>query len=143
MRRASALVLVFATVACGLMQRPSLPALGVSNGTTIPVVVWLNGERLAEVAPSAESGAEASEVQGLPALPWHVEVRTQSGRTLTAIDVHPGDITSTVTGDQRVRHGVADRVDLSCGTLRVWAGDVMPSGPQPPENPGQPGDCEP
>jgi hypothetical protein len=39
--------------------------------------------------------------------------------------------------------GTLGRVDLSCGRLTIWAGDIQPSGPAPAASPGEPGDCLP
>jgi hypothetical protein len=57
--------------------------------------------------------------------------------------VLPGQITTTILPDSVQRTGAMGRVDLSCGRLTIWAGDVMPSGPVPPPSPGTPGDCIP
>jgi hypothetical protein len=77
----------------------------------------------------------------VPRLPWHVAVRTLSGRELLAFDVGPDSVTSTTGPDGRVEmRGAGARVDLSCGRLDAYAGPPM-IGPAP--GPGVPGDCEP
>ena len=59
-------------------------------------------------------------------------------------EVTPAQVGSTTDPDGLVEHrGIRGRVDLSCGRLTTWAGDVQPSGPAPPASPGTPGDCAP
>jgi hypothetical protein len=119
-----------------------LPTLGVSNGTSLDVTLVVNGATVAVYpargpAPSLGPGA-------LPPLPWSVEARSPSGRVLTSMTVTTAGST-TVFSDGTVEHVGAGmgRVDLSCGRLTIWAGDVIPSGPAPASNPGVPGDCAP
>lgn len=114
-------------------------SLNVSNGTSIPVVLAVNG---VPVKPYEANGVGllAVPTDRLPPLPWSVEARTSSGRVLT---------TMTVTAREAVQSGAvisipSTQTDLSCGRLTIWAGDSPPSGPMPPSPPGSIGpDCAP
>jgi hypothetical protein len=107
----------------------------------LTVTVFVNGARLADFPPS---GPDPSfDVAALPPLPWTVEARTSTGRILTSMEVKPGDVRTTTVAGGRETTGTMGRVDLSCGRLTIWAGDVMPSGPAPASPPGSPGDCVP
>ena len=122
--------------ACGVIQGEP-PSLHISNGTTLVVVLTVNSQQLGEFRPGV--GGAVFHEQPLPPLPWTVEARTESGRLLTSMVVLPGAVTTLEDGSGST--GVFGRVDLSCGSLRIWAGDSPPSGPMP--GPGVPGDCEP
>lgn len=142
----TALALLAAVAGCGLLPGPAptpeRPALGISNGTTLDVTLFVNGVLVVTDPP----GGPAPEIQtaAMPALPWVVEARSASGRVLTSMRVEPGQVTSTTRPDGGAEHIFTfGRVDLSCGRLTIWAGDSAPSGPPPPPNPGQPGDCLP
>lgn len=142
-RIALVLPLVSAIAGCSLLlPAPERPALGISNGTTLVVTVFVNNVLVATDAP----GGPAPDIQraALPALPWVVEARSASGRVLTSMRVEPGQVWSTTRPDGGLSlSGAIGRVDLSCGRLTIWAGDIQPSGPAPLPNPGQPGDCLP
>lgn len=117
------------------------PPLHVENGTELAVSVLVNGQLVAEFPAMASGEVDAD----LPPLAWRVEARSASGRILTSFDVAVG-IVRTDRGPQGdITHGsaVLGRVDLSCGRLSVWAGDIAPSGPAPGPDPGRPGDCQP
>ena len=133
-----------AVAACG--STLPLPAgttkLGVSNGTTLTVSVYVNGVRIADFPPGAP--APTIDPSILAPLPWRVEARSPSGRVLTSMTVEPGEVTRTTRpGGVTEYTGAMGRVDLSCGRLTIWAGDITPSGPPPPPSPGHPGDCAP
>jgi hypothetical protein len=116
--------------------------LGISNGTTLAVTLFVNGERVA----SYPSGGPPPSMDpaSLPGLPWTVEVRSPSGRVLTSMQVKPGDVQTTTVPGGGVEHSAPfARVDLSCGRLTIWAGDMEPSGPVPEPSSGTPGDCTP
>jgi hypothetical protein len=147
--RAVIALLALAVVGCaaatpsgGAASHPSRVNLGVANGTTLAVTLFVNGVRVAEFPPR---GPEPSfDIAALPALPWTVEARSPSGRVLTSMRVDAKDIWTTARpGGAIESSGAMARVDLSCGSLRIWAGDIMPSGPIPASPPGTPGDCEP
>jgi hypothetical protein len=107
----------------GPAPSPAAPPLGISNGTSIPVTLVINGS----VIWTLSSGeVQDPVIVSLPALPWAIEMRSPSGRVLSTLDV-PGD---TV--------GRAARADLACGRLDVWYGPPM-SGPT--FIPGPSGDC--
>jgi hypothetical protein len=134
--------LVVAVATCAPTPTAVRPNLGISNGTTLHVTLFVNGLQVAQSlpggpAPVIDSGA-------LPALPWTVEARNAFGRVLTSMKVELGQVATTTGPNGEVVHvGTMGRVDLSCGRLTIWAGDFVPSGPPPPESPGQPGDCGP
>jgi hypothetical protein len=138
-RRALSLPLLIACVACTTI---SGPWLAVENGTDLDVTLVVNGEELA-VYPAGGGGAEL-EFGELPPLPWRVEARSPSGRVLTSMEVHPGDVWRTSgAGGAESFSSTMGRVDLSCGRLTIWAGYTPPSGPAPGGNAGKAGDCEP
>lgn len=118
------------------------PKLGISNGTTLTVTIVINGRTVATADPARVS--PEIDPATLPDLRWSVEARSPSGRVLTSMNVKAGDIWTTARPGGAVESsGTFARVDLSCGSLRIWAGDVMPSGPAPASPPGSPGDCAP
>ncbi len=126
---------------CSTLLGPSpaqLPNLGISNETTLTVTLAVNGAVIATFAPGTASSAISAP---LPELPWIVEARSPSGRVLTSLTVHAGDVTSTEGPDGKSSsRSDGARVDLSCGRLDIWAGMPM-NGPMP--GPGTPGDCGP
>jgi hypothetical protein len=142
-RLASAAILWLAALACTPAnpqpppERPS--GVSISNGTTLTVVVLVNGVPIDTVEPGRTADPIA---QPMPQLPWHVEARTQSsGRLLPSFDVKQGDVFHTTGPDgQGSARGVGERRDLSCGRLDVWSGPPMMG---PPPGPGERGDCEP
>ena len=130
--------------ACTTVAEPVLqerPGLDVSNGTTLTVTLVVSGQTVATFEPGQP--APTIDVMRLPDLPWSVEARSPSGRVLTSMQVKPGDVSSTAEpGGVTRSSGTFGRVDLSCGSLRIWAG-LPPSGPAPASPAGSPGDCEP
>jgi len=135
---------VWFVAACSTTNTPVLrerPSLGVSNGTTLPVTLVVNGLTVATFEPGQP--APTIDVIRLPDLPWTVEAKAPSGRVLTSMRVKPGDVSSTAEpGGVTRSSGTFGRVDLSCGRLTIWSG-IEPSGPIPPSPAGSPGDCEP
>lgn len=130
----------FAFVGCGSVAGER-PPLGISNNTTLVVTLTVNGQPVAEVAPGGPT-TEIDESR-LPPLPWTVEARTVSGRVLVSMQVEPGSVTSTTNADGSTSSmSVADRADLSCGRLDIWAG-FHALGPPPRPDAGEPGDCVP
>lgn len=112
--------------------------LAVSNGTTLPITVVVNGTPRRTVAVGKVETIPASE---LPPYPWQAEARFPSGRAIATLTVRPGDVlrTSAPFGGTTYR-GDGVRVDLSCGRLDMWSGPPL-LGPAP--GPGAPGDCAP
>ena len=145
--RRSVVVLVLGLIVGGCGTAPESPAavhpkLGISNGTTLTVTIVINGRTVATREPDA--GGPDVDPLTLPDLPWSVEARSPSGRVLTSMTVKAGDIWTTARPRGVTESsGAFARVDLSCGSLRIWAGDVMPSGPVPASPAGSPGDCVP
>lgn len=134
-------LLALLPAACLPTMTPSRPNLGISNGTTLTVTLVVNGEPIGEYKPG---GDPFIDVSSLPLLPWDVEARSPTGRVLTSMHVELGQVSSTTgAGGVVEQRGVLGRVDLSCGRLSIWAGDVQPSGPAPIPSAGRPGDCEP
>ena len=117
------------------------PNLGISNGTTLTVTLVVNGQPVGDFPAGGPN--PTIDIAALPPLPWTVEARSPSGRVLTSMTVKPGDIRTTTVPGGVETSGTMGRVDLSCGRLTIWAGDIMPSGPAPASPPGHPGDCEP
>jgi hypothetical protein len=113
--------------------------INTANQTTLNLAVFVNGTKVADYAAGAGGTLDADQ---LPPLPWSVAVKTVTGRTLAAFDVQPADLQLTIAANGGILGRIPGaRVDLSCGTLRMWAGDQPMSGPPP--GPGTPGDCEP
>src|SRR5215218_3046582 len=114
------IIVGLALAGCSIL-RPDRPTFGVSNGTTLAVVVTINspdGGASVNVAPGRSMELDPSR---RPQLPWTVEARTESGRLLTAMTVLPGQVTRTTHPDGSVEMtGALGRVDLSCGRLEIW-----------------------
>ncbi len=117
------------------------PNLSVGNGTTLTVTLVVNGQPVGDFPGGGPQ--PTIDIAALPPLPWTVEARAPSGRVLTSMMVKPGDIRTTTVAGGVETSGTMGRVDLSCGRLTIWAGDVIPSGPAPASPPGSPGDCAP
>lgn len=100
-------------------------ALSISNGTTIPVTLVVNGAVVETVAPG---GYQDPITALMPALPWAVETRSPSGRVLSSLTIGAADNISTTSGK-------GARAGLSCGRLDVWSGPPMLG---PVFNPGHP-----
>jgi hypothetical protein len=124
-------------VGCGVL--PADYTLHVSNSTTLPLTLVVNGQDVAVLEPGR--AASISPVD-LPSLPWSVSTVTSTGRVLAAMQVEPGSVV-----DERALDGTgsysapAGGVGLSCGQIRMWVGGTPPIGGGPAE--GTPGDCEP
>ena len=135
---ARALLAVVLVATCTPAPTGEAHDLGVSNGTTLPVTIAVNGTALRTIPPQTQ---ETILVKDLPPLPWAVEARTSTGRTLLALSVRAGDVWETTGPDgSHELNGDANRVDLSCGRLDMWSGPPL-LGPAP--GPGKPGDCAP
>jgi hypothetical protein len=95
--------------------------ISISNGTTIPVTLVVNGTVVETVPPG---GYEDPISAALPALPWSIETRSPSGRVLSRMAVNAGDVVYTTpdANGQSSAKGDAVRVDLPCGRLDVWSG---------------------
>ena len=131
---AGAVGTVALAVACALPQPGGeRPPLGIQNGTTLEVRLFLNDQLVGVYGPG--SRVDPIPLQ-LPPVPWHVEARTVSGRVLVSMDVARG----TVRLDGTTIRGAGARVDLSCGRLDIWSGPPM-AGPMP--GAGVEGDCQP
>jgi hypothetical protein len=117
---------------------PDQLRLAVSNGTTIPVLLTVNGAAGLPIA--AGKGADLG-IADLGPPPWAAQVRTGSGRVLVETTVRAGDVWSQQNADgSGESRGVGARVDLSCGRIDIWSGVPM-MGPAP--GPGVSGDCDP
>jgi hypothetical protein len=113
--------------------------LHVDNGTTLALTIVVNGQRVGVVGGQ---NAGAFQPAALPPLPWSVEVRSTSGRVVLSVAVGVGSVTDTVGPNDEHEHGAPGaRIDLSCGRLDVYPGDVGMLGPAPGR--GAPGDCLP
>ena len=140
---ATALLCVLLAGCAAPLPSSPRPKLGVANGTTLTVTLVVNGQHAGDF-PSG-GPAPTIDVAALPPLPWNVEARSPSGRVLTSMQVRPGDVQTTIGPGGASEYGsiMFGRVDLSCGRITIWAGDVPPSGPAPPPSTGSPGDCAP
>ena len=114
-------------------------SLSVSNDTTIPVTLHVNGEQISVIEPGNGLVIDDSE---MPARPWNVELTTAGGRILATLQVAEGSVV-----DERALDGTGSysapmsRTVLSCGTLLIQVGDTQFSGGGPVE--GVDGDCGP
>lgn len=118
------------------------PTLAVGNWSTLVISVFVNGKDVAVVAPGEVQDPVDPGI--MPALPWNVEVATwRGGRVLLAMTVHPGDAwhAGPDPSGASSAHGVANRVELSCGRIDIWSGPPL-AGPVPPSS-FPPGDCDP
>jgi hypothetical protein len=103
--------------------------LSISNGTTIPVTLVVNGTVVETVAPGDRQDPITA---SLPTRPWTIETRSPSGRVLSTLTVSATDDISSTSGR-------AVRADLSCGRLDVWSGPPLLG---PTFIPGPSGDCD-
>jgi hypothetical protein len=118
---------------------PERMRLNVSNATTIPVVLTVNGAPGRPLA--AGQGADLG-LADLGPLPWHAQVRTGSGRVLVELTVRAGDVWTQDNGDgSGSAKGDGARAELSCGRIDIWSGPPM-MGPVPSAS-FEPGDCAP
>ena len=108
------------------------PDLHLSNGTALTVTLVVDGQRVADVAPGGTAGQ--INVAALPPLPWILEARSPSGRVLAALQVP--------VSEGQTDASIGQVVDLSCGRLWLWVGDITPDAPVASPG-GQPGDCAP
>ncbi len=129
------LVVAALVAACGGPTMSPGLTLSVANGTTITVSLVVNGALVTTVAPGVtEDPVKAT----LPGLPWKVETRSPSGRTLSMMTVKAGDTTATADSHGQTWTGDVVRVALSCGRLAVWAGPQIEG---PAEWSPEPDDC--
>jgi hypothetical protein len=125
--------LVWADVPGGLTAAPSATSeypwvLGVSNQTTIPVTITVNGRSVGIARPTQPFDRPRSD---LPALPWTVEAHSPAGRVLVSMSVHEGDVSqSSSSNGGSGSGGPFGRVDLDCGRLDMYVGAGL-SGPVP------------
>lgn len=123
-------------VACSLL--PPDYTVHVSNSTTLPLTIVVNGSPIAVIAPSAQHDYPPA---ALPAMPWTVEARLGSGRALASIVVRPDSIQDDRAPDGTGAYSsVGDIEILSCGQVWIWVGEPGSGGPA---RQGTPGDCDP
>ncbi len=114
---------------------PERMTLSLSNGTTLPVSLVVNGTDVAVVQP--QDGINEMPAAQLPPLPWAVEIRSPSGRVLVSAAVHAGDVWQLHDADGSTEaESAGARVDLSCGRIDVWSG-MQPIASR--SRPGRPG----
>lgn len=129
------LVVVVLVAACGGPTPSPQLTLSVANATTIRVALIVNATLITTVAPGVtDDPVEAA----LPSLPWKVETRSPSGRTLSTMPVKAGDTTASSDSRGQTWTGDVVRVALSCGRLDVWAGPQIEG---PAESSPYPDDC--
>jgi len=117
---------------------PERMRLEMNNGTTIVVVLSVNGGVGREVGPGSVASLGVTEIGPLP---WRAKASTIHGRKLLDLIVIAGDITVTNEGGGSTSaRGDAAIADLACGRIDLWVGQ-QPSGPAP--GGGTPGDCDP
>jgi hypothetical protein len=112
--------------------------LGVVNATDLRLTLFVNSTVIETLSP--HTADVAIHMSALPPLPWVVQVRTSSGRVLSAMTAGPGDIPGPPALGLVVS-GKEAAADLSCGQLYLWTGAFEPSWPAPGS--GSPGDCMP
>ena len=118
---------------------PDTMTFSVSNGTTLPVTLVVNGSVVRTLAPDSE--ADAIPASAPSDLPWAIEVHSPGGRVLTSLTIHAGDVwqENFSNGDSEGK-GDGVRVGLSCGMIQIWSGFPLAG---PPPGTGSPGDCAP
>jgi hypothetical protein len=119
--------LVMSVGGCSAAPPPS-DKLNVDNGSTLEVVIVVNGTQIGSAAPHRVTSFARSDL-GSP--PWTIEARTRSGRQLLLLPVAP----EVVAGSQGTETGI----DLSCERLVLYFGTKAGRG-EP--GPGTPGDCD-
>jgi hypothetical protein len=113
---------------CGTPQPSPQLTLSIANETSIAVGLVVNGSVVATVpAGVTEDPVKAT----LPELPWTVETRSPSGRTLSTMIVRSGDTKTMSSANGQTQTGDVTRVLLSCGRLAIWAGPEI-EGPWSP-----------
>ena len=131
-------LVVVAVLLAACSSPAATDSVNISNETTIPVGVFVNGSRVAGVDPQSRVEIPPGD---LPPPPWAVDVRTLGERSLVSLDVGVNPVTRTVYPDgHEVMAGPGTRVDLSCGRIDIWVGPPL-LGPAPDS--GTPGDCDP
>jgi len=141
--RAAVAASVLAVVAAACAGSPATPRpsalpvhdIGIANGTTLTVTLTVNDRAVGRFASHS-----VSTVQVRAAYPWHVEARASTGRILVSLDINPGDIESASSAGGDEHSAAVQKVDLSCGRLVIYGGDVQP-GVDPSVGPGAAGDC--
>jgi hypothetical protein len=109
---------------------PAGPTVHVSNSTPLTISIEVNGQKVAESDPSNPEVALPTANLGNP--PWRIDARGgTTGRILVAL------VTATGPG---AGASSARYVDLSCGRIWLWVGEVRPDAPRGPAS-DQPGDC--
>jgi CubicO group peptidase (beta-lactamase class C family) len=90
------------------------PPIGVINQTSLDeVAFYVNGD----FAGNVLAGTRVSGVWPMPALPWHLELRSASGLSLLIMDVGGAADPTTGPGAKFTRD-----LTLSCGYLAIWYG---------------------
>ena len=90
------------------------PLIGVINQTSInPVSFYVNGDFMGDIT----TGEDVSGTWPMPALPWHLEIRSLMGVSLLTMDV--GGVADPTMGPGAK---FSRDVTLSCGYLAIWYG---------------------
>ncbi len=140
--RLTATLLALVIGGCATVLPGERPKITVGNQTELVIRLSVNGIAVGDFPP--EGPAPDVDETALPPLPWDIEARTVSGRLVLSLHVDPGQLHVDRQADGSINAAIAmARVDLSCGTLRLWAGEITPGGPAPMPDAGMPGDCEP
>jgi hypothetical protein len=124
-------LLVACIAACGTPAPTQAYSIGVANGTTLTVTLFVNGRAVQTFGPGSGTGLDGIPASVIGPLPWSVEARSPSGRVLTSMSVHEGDVSSSSWPGGGYNKGVGGRVDLSCGRLDIWSGPPLIGGPFP------------
>jgi hypothetical protein len=135
--RLAALALVAVSLlGCGVL--PPDYTLHVSNATTLPLALVVNGKKVSDLEPGTEANFSPGH---LPSLPWSVSTQTSTGRVVATMQVEPGSVVDDRAIDGTGSYSApAGGVSLSCGQVKMWVGGTQPIGGGPAE--GKPGDCE-
>ncbi|MEA2518753.1 MAG: hypothetical protein QOF49_833 [Chloroflexota bacterium] len=140
-RSAAAVVVLVASLVAGCNHAIFGPdySVTVENDATIPVNLVVNEKAVTVILPGNGAIIHAGE---MPGLPWRLALTTAGGRTLVTLPVADGSIVDERAADGTGSYSApATRIDLSCGSIGLYAGDATPRGPAP--GPGTPGDCDP
>ena len=132
------LVSSFRITSANSTPQPSVPAVHISNGTTLSLTVAINAHLVGVVDPGLDASFDTGSYPG----PWNVTLATESGRVIAGLTYQLSDIGTDFGGTNGESGiGVGQRLDLSCGTLDVYVGGPILGGTFIPSS--SPGDCEP
>jgi len=104
------------TTAVAPSATPTWPPVRVSNQTSVPVTLVVNGATIT-VIPAG--GVVDPVLSPLPDRPWAMQLQSPSGRPLVTLDVPAGNITVGLNGGPGI---------LACGFIYLAVAGPLPNG---------------